>query len=69
MTVREVLIDKIKCKRCGICVVLCPKKVFKETETEEVYVDNISNCIGCMICENECPDFAILVKKEGKINE
>jgi 2-oxoglutarate ferredoxin oxidoreductase subunit delta len=69
LNVKEVKVDRIKCKSCGICIDLCPKKVLKENETGDVYVENISGCIGCMICENECPDFAIKVYKEGKVDE
>ncbi len=66
LKVKEIRIDKEKCKICGICVIICTKKVLKQTETEEVIVDDLSKCSGCLICEYECPDFAIEIEREEK---
>jgi len=50
------------CKGCGICVILCPKKVL-EIRNEKVSVEHPDDCIRCRICEQHCPDFAIFVKE------
>lgn len=66
----SVVIDR--CKECGFCIELCPVKVL-------VFIDrfnrygyrypvpvNINKCIGCRICEYNCPDFAIYVEAVEK---
>ncbi len=66
------------CKGCEICVEVCPKDVLKMVvaldrwEGTIVEVINIDNCNACMLCEYQCPDFAIEVfnvKKEQKKKE
>ena len=49
------------CKGCSICIHFCPTKVLelKEFKVEVVALDK---CIGCMMCELRCPDFAIAVE-------
>lgn len=60
-------IDPKWCKRCGICAAFCPKKVytFKPGAVPEVTAED--QCIGCRLCEQRCPDFA--VKVGGKTHE
>ena len=46
------------CKRCGICVEICPKQTLvlrQDRIWEEL------NCIRCGLCERYCPDLAIEV--------
>ncbi|MDP8229024.1 MAG: 4Fe-4S binding protein [Candidatus Electryoneaceae bacterium] len=63
------------CKGCEICVEVCPKGVLDMVTASDrwegtmVKVININACNACMLCEYECPDFAIEVynkKKEKK---
>ncbi len=57
----NVQVDKIRCKGCGICVALCPNQVLKLKYPElKCKVVRIKECIGCLMCEMHCPDFAIL---------
>ena len=49
------------CKGCGICVMVCPKKVLGQDERGKAVVDDPDNCIKCRLCELSCPDFAITV--------
>lgn len=54
-----------RCKGCGICAALCPKKVLAVSELEKIEAVAPENCIQCGQCELRCPDFAIFVHKEG----
>lgn len=64
-----ITVDSDKCKGCGLCVSVCPKKIVVITEktNKSGYhaadcIDN-SKCIGCAFCAIMCPDSAIEVDK------
>jgi 2-oxoglutarate ferredoxin oxidoreductase subunit delta len=63
---KKIIIHKHRCKSCGICVALCPKKVLAQDENERLYVSDPDACIGCKICEQACPDFAIEVEIQNE---
>jgi 2-oxoglutarate ferredoxin oxidoreductase subunit delta len=48
------------CKGCEICVEICPNKCL-EMENSYPVVKDINLCSKCMLCELECPDFALTV--------
>ena len=48
------------CKGCDICVANCPKTVLA-LSNGKVIVEKPNDCIGCLLCEMRCPDFAIEV--------
>ncbi len=58
------------CKGCGLCVVMCPKKIIK-LDTSRVnikgyypaMINNMVECIGCANCAKICPDSVITVRK------
>jgi len=60
------------CKGCTICAEICPKDTLRMVSVgtrwqgSVVIVDDIDTCIACMLCELQCPDFAILVTKGDK---
>ena len=56
-----VLVDLDLCKACGICIALCPAKVFERDEAGQPVVARPEDCIVCRLCEWHCPDFAIEV--------
>jgi 2-oxoglutarate ferredoxin oxidoreductase subunit delta len=64
----EIDIDTFLCKGCGICVEMCPRKVFewsKELSEKGVHYPvpvHAENCVKCKLCELLCPDFAIAVR-------
>lgn len=63
----KIIIDKERCKGCGICISLCPLKVLiKSGEFSSQGYNlpspiNEDKCNGCRICEYYCPDFAIFI--------
>lgn len=60
---------KDRCKGCGLCIGVCPKKILKMgtalNTTGNYYVTqtNESLCIACKFCGMICPDSAIEVYK------
>jgi len=48
------------CKSCEICVEICPNRCL-EMKGAYPSVTDINLCSRCMLCELECPDFAITV--------
>jgi 2-oxoglutarate ferredoxin oxidoreductase subunit delta len=58
-----VRLDPGLCKACGVCVELCPEKVFDRDKRGEPVVARPGDCSRCLICELHCPDFAIEVRR------
>jgi len=51
-------VDERRCKGCGVCVKVCPSKVF-EIRNGKAFPSNAKACIGCRMCEIQCPNYAI----------
>ncbi len=52
------------CKSCGICVEMCPTKVYAAEEgTGQAIVAAPELCNGCGLCELYCPDYAISLER------
>lgn len=60
------VINQLWCKKCGICVTVCPKKILDFDRDNTLYVKDPDSCIGCGMCENICPDFAIEIYESDK---
>jgi 2-oxoglutarate ferredoxin oxidoreductase subunit delta len=64
----EIDVDTFLCKGCGVCVEMCPRKVFewsKDLSEKGVHYPipvNADKCVKCKLCELLCPDFAIAVR-------
>jgi len=57
------------CKNCGNCYHVCPTLTIKQGELNKPIVEDHSTCIGCLMCENLCPDFAINIVENISIKE
>lgn len=63
----DIVIIEERCKGCSYCIEFCPKKVFEEsTKVNQIgnhppRVKDSSLCVGCGVCEDICPDFAVFL--------
>lgn len=63
-------IDAQRCKGCGLCVSVCPKKIMvidKDYINQKGYHpaanSDIDSCIACGNCAITCPDAVITLEK------
>lgn len=54
--------DAEKCAGCGMCLVVCPHRVFTAHEGK-VRITDIDLCMECGACARNCPYDAIEVHK------
>ena len=70
----EHCIENDRCKGCGLCVAICPKKVLELSDKVNpkgyfpAYRARPEDCIYCAMCATMCPDVAITITevKEAK---
>lgn len=67
----KVTVDERVCKGCGLCTIVCPKKIVEldhiklnEKGYNPACIISIEQCIACGMCAIMCPDSAITVEKE-----
>jgi len=65
-------IDQDRCKGCGLCVHVCPRKIIVLQQDKlnargfhPAGVTDMSRCIGCAFCATICPDSCIEMWREG----
>lgn len=64
----EIDVKPAMCTGCEICVKVCPQDVLEMVSAPEkvegalAAVKNIETCTTCMLCELNCPHFAIFVE-------
>lgn len=56
------------CKKCGICIAVCPKNVLERGHDGYPYAARPEDCILCGMCDIHCPDYAITLKRKEKAN-
>jgi 2-oxoglutarate ferredoxin oxidoreductase subunit delta len=67
----EILIDKNRCKACGLCADVCPKEIIRiDNSAQSLYGKGCAvareGCIGCGKCYTVCPDIAVTIKRGDK---
>ena len=63
---KALLIERTRCKGCGICVHFCPKHALVLDEEGKATAASPNDCIACGMCELYCPDLAIELKEVGE---
>ncbi len=67
MSKEQLIISKDRCKACGYCIEVCPKKALKFSSYTNskgysaVEVD-ADLCITCAQCYRVCPDYVFEIK-------
>lgn len=66
----KVSLRQDRCKGCGLCVSVCPKKIvvmdnnsLNSKGYHPASVSDMSQCIGCTFCATICPDCVITIEK------
>ncbi len=67
MATKYHIIDENKCKGCGLCIAVCPKKTLKISDKVNVkgyfpaFREEPEKCVYCGTCYKMCPDVAISI--------
>lgn len=61
-----VQLDLELCKACGVCIELCPDRVFDRDKLGNPVLARPEDCSQCLLCELHCPDFAIEVRRRER---
>lgn len=66
----KVSFNEDRCKGCGLCVLVCPKKIIALSNDKinskgyhPAEMTNQEACIACAFCATMCPDMVITVEK------
>ena len=66
----KVIIDRERCKGCGLCLNVCPRHLLSRSDTvnrkgiHPATADLPEQCTGCKLCVTVCPDVAIRIADE-----
>ena len=65
----KIEIKKDRCKGCGFCILVCPKKILVFDKTinkrgsKPFMIIDSDMCTGCAQCAIICPDLCIEIEK------
>jgi 2-oxoglutarate ferredoxin oxidoreductase subunit delta len=68
----DIHITHERCKGCNFCIEFCPRDVLETSRkvnqigVHPPQVKDSSLCVGCGVCEDICPDFAIYLIDKGE---
>jgi len=62
-----IIVNKEWCKKCRICIDLCPNNALISDQEGYPEVKDETKCTKCKLCELRCPDFAIEIKEEVNV--
>mgnify|MGYP001078856646 CR=1 FL=1 len=50
----SIMIDKAKCKGCGMCTSVCPGSLIYQDSEKKAFIKYPKDCWGCASCIKEC---------------
>jgi adenylylsulfate reductase, subunit B len=50
----SIMIDKAKCKGCGMCTSVCPGSLIYQDSEQKAFIKYPKDCWGCASCIKEC---------------
>ena len=50
----SIMIEKQKCKGCGLCTEVCPGSLIYQGDDKKAYIRYPKDCWGCASCIKEC---------------
>jgi 2-oxoglutarate ferredoxin oxidoreductase subunit delta len=69
----DIFIIDDRCKGCSFCIEFCPRKVLEQGKklnkigVHPPQTKDTSLCVGCGVCEDICPDFALFLVDRGEL--
>jgi 2-oxoglutarate ferredoxin oxidoreductase subunit delta len=68
---KSITFDEERCKGCGLCITVCPKKIIALTKDKinlkgyhPAGVNDAKLCTCCASCAVICPDVAIRIEND-----
>ena len=69
----SIMIDKAKCKGCGMCTSVCPGSLIYQDSEKKAFIKYPKDCWGCASCIKECHFGAIALwsrhRRHGKSHD